>query len=71
MGFNHKAGGPHQKISTPHLDRLAAESVQLTAHYVNPMCTPTRASFMTGLHSFRTGMQFFVLLSSQPTGTVR
>jgi arylsulfatase A-like enzyme len=33
---------------TPHLDRLAREGVELTQHYVAPVCTPTRAGFMTG-----------------------
>lgn len=33
---------------TPHLDRLAREGLELTQHYVAPVCTPTRAAFLTG-----------------------
>lgn len=33
---------------TPHLDRLAKEGVQLTQHYVAPVCSPTRTGLMTG-----------------------
>lgn len=33
---------------TPHLDRLAAENLELTQHYVAPVCSPTRAGFLTG-----------------------
>lgn len=43
------------KIHTPHLDRLARESVELTQFYVSPVCSPTRASLMTGRYNYRTG----------------
>ncbi|MEM7013434.1 MAG: sulfatase-like hydrolase/transferase [Verrucomicrobiota bacterium] len=33
---------------TPHLDNLAAEGLELTHHYVAPVCSPTRAGFLTG-----------------------
>lgn len=33
------------KAPTPHLDRLAKEGVELTQHYVAPVCSPTRAGF--------------------------
>lgn len=37
------------KISTPNLDRLAASGVRFQRAYtVNPTCTPTRASWITG-----------------------
>jgi arylsulfatase A-like enzyme len=50
FGFH---GNPHLK--TPHLDRLASESVELTQFYVSPVCSPTRASLMTGRYNYRTG----------------
>jgi arylsulfatase A-like enzyme len=40
---------------TPHLDRLAAGGVRLTAHYVYPMCSPTRAALLTGRYPSRFG----------------
>ena len=33
---------------TPHLDKLAREGVELTHHYVAPVCSPTRTGLMTG-----------------------
>ncbi len=35
-------------IPTPHLDALREEGVELTQHYVAPVCSPTRAGLMTG-----------------------
>ncbi len=43
----HALGNPH--ISTPNLDRLVAEGVAFThAFCQSPICTPSRASFLTG-----------------------
>jgi len=33
---------------TPHLDRLVATGLELTQHYVAPVCSPTRTALMTG-----------------------
>lgn len=33
---------------TPHLDQLAREGVELTQHYVAPVCSPTRTGLLTG-----------------------
>lgn len=41
-------------IQTPNLDRLASESVFLTNFCVSPVCTPTRASLLTGRYNYRT-----------------
>ena len=38
---------------TPVLDRLSSESVILDNLYANSMCTPTRASLLTGKYPFR------------------
>ena len=43
----HALGNPH--INTPNLDRLVAEGVAFThAFCQSPICTPSRASFLTG-----------------------
>ncbi len=41
-------------LQTPHLDALAAQSAQVERFYVSPVCTPTRASLMTGRYNYRT-----------------
>lgn len=41
-------------IRTPNLDRLAGEGVRFTRFYAGPVCTPTRASLMTGRYHLRT-----------------
>lgn len=51
VGFN---GNPHLK--TPALDAFAAESTIFDRFYVNPVCSPTRASLMTGRSALRTGV---------------
>jgi arylsulfatase A-like enzyme len=33
---------------TPNLDRLAREGLELTQHYVAPVCSPTRSALLTG-----------------------
>ena len=33
---------------TPHLNQLAREGLELTQHYVAPVCSPTRSGFLTG-----------------------
>ncbi|MCA8964119.1 MAG: sulfatase-like hydrolase/transferase, partial [Planctomycetes bacterium] len=41
-------------LETPNIDRLAEQSARLANFYVSPVCTPTRASLMTGRYAYRT-----------------
>ena len=51
VGFHH-----NPKIRTPNIDRLAREGVRFERFHVNPVCSPTRASLMTGRYYYRTGV---------------
>ncbi len=55
-------------IRTPNLDALAAGGAKFTQFYVQPMCTPTRASLMTGRYPFRYGLQTAVIPSVSAYG---
>lgn len=45
------------RIKTANIDRMAAEGMRFTDFYVtSPICTPTRASIMTGCYPSRVGL---------------
>lgn len=44
-------------ILTPSINRLARSGVILNQHYVQPMCAPSRAAFITGRYPIHTGFQ--------------
>ena len=43
-------------LRTPNIDRIAREGVQFTQFHVNPVCSPTRSSLLTGRYCYRTGV---------------
>jgi arylsulfatase A-like enzyme len=47
----------HPFVQTPHLDKMAKAGVVFNRFYASaPVCSPTRASVMTGRHPFRTNV---------------
>ena len=44
------------EIRTPNLDALAKDGLRFRNFYNNPMCCPTRASFLSGLYPHQAGM---------------
>lgn len=57
MGYGDWNRGGHPTIHTPHLNSIADEGVQMTQFYsASPVCSPTRASLLTGRHHIRTGI---------------
>ena len=56
-------------ISTPNLDRMAAEGMRFTDfHVAAPVCTPSRAALLTGKYPERLGMAKGVLFPHSQTG---
>ncbi len=45
-----------KEIKTPHIDALAKGGAILDAHYVQPVCSPTRSALMTGRYATHTGV---------------
>lgn len=57
MGYGDIACLGSQKHKTPHLDKMAEEGVTLSSFYVSSgVCTPSRASIMTGCYAQRVNM---------------
>jgi arylsulfatase A-like enzyme len=55
-------------IKTPNIDLLAQTGARFEQFYVMPMCTPTRAAFLTGRYPFRYGLQTAVIPSAGKYG---
>jgi arylsulfatase A-like enzyme len=43
-------------LDTPNIDRLAKDGARFEHFYVSPVCSPTRAEFLTGRHHVRCGV---------------
>ncbi|GFY59697.1 arylsulfatase B [Trichonephila inaurata madagascariensis] len=67
LGWN-DIGWNNPEIQTPHLDELARNGVIMNQSYVQPICTPSRASFMTGYYPYHIGRQNCVVIVLEPTG---
>lgn len=59
LGYNDVGFQGGRDIPTPQLDRLAASGVRCTNGYVSyPVCSPSRAGFITGRYQQRFGHEF-------------
>jgi arylsulfatase A-like enzyme len=56
MGYADAGFNGCRQIRTPQLDKLAAAGAVLESFYVQPVCSPTRSSLMTGRYVTRTGV---------------
>ena len=48
LGWNDVSAHGSPQIQTSHIDALAKRGVLLDQYYVNPVCSPTRASLLSG-----------------------
>ncbi len=66
MGYGDAGCYGSPTLKTPHLDRLAAEGMRFTDfHSSGPVCSPTRAGFMTGRYQQRAGIPGVVFADPQ------
>jgi arylsulfatase A len=57
LGYGDLGVYGHPTISTPNLDRMAAEGMRFTQFYASDnVCTPSRAGLITGRYAVRSGM---------------
>ncbi len=56
QGWGDLSMNGNQHISTPNIDKLAADGAVMENFYVSPVCSPTRAEILTGRFSPRSGV---------------
>ncbi|MFN8091093.1 MAG: sulfatase-like hydrolase/transferase [Vicinamibacteria bacterium] len=61
LGYGDLSSYGHPVVRTPALDRLAREGLRFTSFYSgSPLCSPSRASLLTGRIAFRTGIESWI-----------
>jgi len=61
LGYGDLGVYGHPTLRTPNLDRLAAQGLRLTSYYApSPLCSPSRASLLTGRIHYRTGIESWI-----------
>ncbi len=54
FGASSAVGGP---VATPALDKLASEGLRYNQFHVNALCSPTRASLLSGRNAHKVGLE--------------
>jgi arylsulfatase A-like enzyme len=61
-------GYHNQTMLMPRINEIARAGVILESYYVQPICSPTRSSLMTGRYTYRLGTQATVIRADVPFG---
>ena len=70
MGFGDLSSYGNKNFSTPNLDKLALQGAKfVNAYSAGPLCTPTRAAFMTGRYPARTTVGLIEPLTNTKSDT--
>lgn len=65
LGYGDLGCFGHKIIKTPHLDKLAAGGLRMTSFYSpSPVCSPSRAGYLTGRNPNRAGIRDWIPLNS-------
>ena len=56
LGFNDVSAHGSSQIPTPAIDSIFSGGVRLSNYYAQPVCSPTRASMLSGRHVIHTGI---------------
>ncbi len=56
QGYGDLSAHGNPILRTPNLDSIATDGAQFTQFQVCPVCSPTRASLLTGRYNYRTGV---------------
>ena len=56
QGWGDLSSNGNSNLSTPNIDKLAAEGAVFDRFYVSPVCSPTRAEILTGRYHVRSGV---------------
>lgn len=61
LGYGDLANYGHPFVKTPNIDNLAKQGIKFTNFYsASPLCSPSRAAFLTGRTPFRTGIKSWI-----------
>ncbi len=57
LGWGDLSGSGNTNLKTPHIDSLATDGATFERFFVQPVCSPTRAEFLTGRYHTRGGVR--------------